>query len=149
MIEIIMAKKQHGTLIAPLFNDYRVFYGQRTDITAALDYLEERFDHGETVIFLAFDKHEPIGFTQLYKTFSSVSLQPFFILNDLFVKPGVRKKGVGKALLEKAKSYCIQLKYKGLALETAIDNPAQKLYETLGWKKDPKVYHYFWAAPME
>ncbi|HAI44518.1 MAG TPA: GNAT family N-acetyltransferase, partial [Maribacter sp.] len=36
--------------------------------------------------------------------------------------------------------------YKGLALETAIDNPAQKLYEKLDWEKDSHCFHYFWQV---
>lgn len=31
-------------------------------------------------------------------------------------------------------------------LETAIDNPAQHLYEKLGWKNDVEVFHYAWLA---
>ena len=130
--------------IAPLFDAYRVFYSQASDIEAARVFLKERFEKNETVILLAFEKDKPIGFTQLYKTFSSVSLKPFYILNDLYVSPEHRKKGVGETLLNQAKDYCKTKNFKGLALETATDNPAQKLYERLGWKKDEAYFHYFW-----
>ena len=83
--------------------------------------------------------------TELF-TFSSVSLQPSLILNDLFVRKEFRGKEVGQALLEKSKSFCREKGYKGLALETAVDNPAQKLYEKLDWKKDSHCFHYFWTA---
>ncbi len=45
-----------------------------------------------------------------------------------------------------AKQYAINQNSKGLTLETSIDNPAQKLYERLGWKKDSDVFHYTWEA---
>ena len=71
-------------------------------------------------------------------------MQPSFILNDLYVAPESRKKGTGEALLNHAKSYCRASGFKGLSLETAVDNPAQKLYEKLGWEKDEAYFHYFW-----
>lgn len=146
MIRIISANEKHISDVAPLFDAYRVFYNQESDMSAGKRFLEERFAKGETIIFLAFDADQPIGFTQLYTTFSSVSLQPLLILNDLFVAPSHRKKGVGEALLNHAKAYCTLMKYKGLALETAHDNPAQQLYERLGWQKDMHCFHYFWTA---
>ncbi|MBO0322485.1 GNAT family N-acetyltransferase [Muricauda sp. CAU 1633] len=130
--------------IVPLFDAYRVFYGQTSDLNAAQNFLKERFSQNETVIFIALENGEPAGFTQLYKTFSSVSLQPSYILNDLYVSPKFRKKGVGEALLNQAKLHCQEMDFKGLALETALDNPAQKLYERLDWKKDTDYIHYFW-----
>ena len=88
----------------------------------------------------------PAGFTQLYSSYSTVSLRPIFILNDLYVYNEFRKKGIGEVLLNGAKDYCIFSDYKGLALETAINNPAQKLYERLGWKKNTSSLYYFWEA---
>ncbi len=131
-------------LIAPLFDAYRVFYEQPSDLNAARLFLKERLSQDESVIFLALHNGKPAGFTQLYTTFSSVSLQPFYILNDLFVSPDYRKLGIGEALLNHAKKHCIVQNYKGLALETAEDNPAQTLYERLGWEKDEAYFHYFW-----
>ncbi len=130
--------------IVPLFDAYRMFYEQKSDVESARRFLTERFANDESVIFIALENGEPVGFTQLYKTFSSVSLQPSYILNDLYVAPQYRKNGVGEALLNQAKNHCQEMGYKGLALETAVDNPAQKLYERLDWKKDTGYIHYFW-----
>ena len=94
-------------------------------------------------------QNNSIGFTQLYPTFSSVSMRPFYILNDLFVLPEIRNTGIGAALLSKAKDLCKKENNKGLALETAIDNPAQKLYERLGWERDSNFHHYFWANDLK
>ncbi|MGB5270715.1 MAG: GNAT family N-acetyltransferase, partial [Eudoraea sp.] len=72
--------------------------------------------------------------------------KPIFILNDLYVYKEFRKKGIGAELLISAKDYCMLSGYKGLALETAINNPAQNLYERLGWKKNTSSLYYFWEA---
>ncbi len=130
--------------IAPLFDAYRVFYKEPSNPEKGKLFLQQRFESGESIIFFALEGSVPVGFTQLYKTFSSVSLQSFYILNDLYVKPEYRKKGVGEALLDAAKTFCKEQNGKGLALETAVDNPAQKLYERLDWKKDTDYFHYFW-----
>ncbi len=147
MISIIKANPDHIDLVAPLLDQYRVFYKQDSDLNAAKQFLEERIIKNESVVFIAFDDDdEPVGFAQLYTTFSSVSLQPVFILNDLYVSKAYRGKGIGEALLNHAKGFCEKSGYKGLALETATDNPAQQLYEKLGWKKDSDCFHYFWTS---
>jgi len=146
MTTIVQADKNHIPDLAPLFDAYRVFYKQESDIESAEKFLSERITNNESVIFLAYFDNVPVGFTQLYTTFSSVTMQPVFILNDLYVDANYRKKGVGEALLEHAKVFCKAKRYKGLALETATDNPAQQLYERLGWEKDSHCFHYFWTS---
>jgi len=132
--------------VAPLFDSYRVFYKQESDLKSAVAFLEERIKKNESVIFMALTEDKPSGFVQLYTSFSSVSLQPILILNDLYVDTTFRKMGVGSKLLNQSKTYCKKLGYKGLALETVTDNPAQKLYEKLNWEKDTACFHYFWTV---
>ncbi len=133
--------------IAPLFDLYRVFYEQESNIEAAHDFLNQRLTNEESIILMATWEGLSVGFTQLYTTYSSVSMNTLLILNDFFVLKEYRGKGIGEALLEAAKKICVTKNYKGLALETAIDNPAQKLYEKLDWKKDTDYLHYFWSNP--
>jgi len=132
--------------ILPLFDGYRVFYQMESDIVAATKFLRSRITKEESIIFAAYENNKAVGFTQLYYTFSSVSLQESLILNDLFVHADYRGKSIGEQLLLKAQEFCKENSYKGLALETAIDNPAQKLYEKLGWEKDYHAFHYFWQV---
>ena len=130
--------------VAPLFDAYRIFYGQKSNVQAARSFLRERFMNEESIIIMAIFEGQVVGFTQLYTTYSSVSLQPFYILNDLFVSKEFRGKGIGEELLNAAKELCKKANFKGLALETAKDNPAQQLYEKLDWKKEADYFHYFW-----
>ena len=108
-------------------------------------FLQRRVEKNESVIFMAIEEEIAVGFVQLYPTFSSVTMEKFYILNDLFVTTTHRKKGIGGRLLIQAQKFAVDFKLKGLALETAKDNPAQKLYERLGWDKDTDFYHYFWT----
>ena len=146
MVEIIRASESHLSQLVPLFDQYRVFYKQKSDEQAAKQFLEDRFRNGECLVYLALINGESVGFTLLYDCFSSVSMKPYYILNDLYVKSEFRNQGIGEKLLNTAKSICRDKGYKGLALETAVDNPAQKLYEKMDWKKDTHCFHYFWTA---
>jgi len=145
MLEIVHGEPKDVDTIAPLFDAYRQFYEQESDIDRAKEFLYDRLSNGQSIILIAFWKGKAVGFTQLYTTYSSVSMQAFYILNDLFVVPEYRGKQMGEALLRASQQLCAKNNYKGLALETAIDNPAQELYEKLGWRKDTDYFHYFWA----
>jgi GNAT superfamily N-acetyltransferase len=128
--------------IANLFDSYRIFYGQPSNIEAAKVYIAERLDRKESIILVAFDNETAVGFTQLYPSFSSVSMKPLYILNDLFVTEEKRGLGIGEALLDAAENLGKALAWKGMVLETAQDNPAQKLYERKGWVEDKDYKHY-------
>ena len=129
-----------------LFDEYRVFYKQESDMTNARKFLFDRFEHRESIIFIVKDLNlnKAIGFTQLYPSFSSVSMQRSWILNDLYVLEGHRGLGAAQLLLESVKEYARKTNAKGVALSTAIDNVrAQGIYERLGYKKDQDFYHYY------
>src|SRR5438132_61992 len=82
-IEIARASIRDLDDLVPLFDGYRRFYGQRSDLTAARAYLRDRIERDESVIYLAYTHpREAAGFTQLYPSFSSVSLKPLWILGD-------------------------------------------------------------------
>lgn len=63
---------------------------------------------------ISYDENEVAqGFTQLYPSYSSVSMQGTFILNDLFVHLNFRDKGIGEALMNHAKEFAIKENSKG------------------------------------
>ena len=70
---ICQATIHHLDKLAPLFDEYRQFYGQPGDLPRAREFLAERFRHHESLILLALDaQREGMGFVQLYPLFSSV-----------------------------------------------------------------------------
>jgi ribosomal protein S18 acetylase RimI-like enzyme len=133
--------------IAPLFDAYRQFYGQPHDLFLARKFLRERLEQDQSVIFLAIGSDlSPVGFTQLYPSFSSASAQPIFILNDLFVDPGARRSGVGRALLQAAADFGRSAGAVRLTLSTAHTNTsAQLLYQATGWLRDEMFRSYHLA----
>lgn len=131
--------------IAPLFEAYRTFYQQESDPEKVKSFLHARIQREESVIFVAFaeGQNKAMGFTQLYPSFSSVSLKRLWVLNDLFVDPLFRKKGVATALMNTARQLAEDTQSKGLQLETGKNNiHAQALYEKLGYVKELDYYVY-------
>ena len=129
--------------LVPLFDEYRQFYGEQSDRERAENFLRDRFEQQQSTIFLAFSEGEPVGFTQLYPSFSSTRTARVFILNDLFVVPHARGKGFAKSLLAAACDYGRTVGAVRLSLSTAIDNHvAQELYEGAGWIRDKQFHVY-------
>ncbi|SEA31436.1 Ribosomal protein S18 acetylase RimI [Arachidicoccus rhizosphaerae] len=135
---------EHLDDIALIFDQYRVFYNAASDISSCKQFLQERFSQKDSKIFIAVsDTANILGFTQLYPTFSSVSMKRVWILNDLFVRAEVRKSGIGKSLIEHAIAFAKKDGAVRLSLSTAQDNPAQFLYEAIGFKQSGfKFYNY-------
>ena len=127
-----------------LFDAYRVFYGRPSDPALARGFLLERFQHNQSVIFLALQRDgSAVGFTQLYPSFSSVSATRTFILNDLFVAPAARRTGVAAQLLGAAADYGRAVGAIRLSLSTAVSNEsAQALYVSEGWVLDADFHAY-------
>ncbi|MFD3448890.1 GNAT family N-acetyltransferase [Microbacteriaceae bacterium 4G12] len=146
-ITVIQAGLNELDLVARLFDQYRVFYKQPSNVEEGKKFIQERMKNNQSVIFLAIENQtgdlKALGFVQLYPSFSSVSMENLWKLNDLYVEQSARQKGVAKSLMEKANEFALETGSKGLTLETAIDNyNAQRLYESIGYKKDEKCFYY-------
>jgi len=143
-VNIIRANLTHLEHVVNLFDGYRVFYRAQSDMDATRAFIQQRLELQDSVFLLAVDGDEKyLGFTQLYPSFSSVSMRRIWVLNDLFVHPDARKQGVGRFLLEQAKQFGIEHGALRLELATEITNTsAQSLYESLGWQRDEEFYHY-------
>jgi hypothetical protein len=75
-MEINHADIEDLSLLVQLFDQYRVFYGQPSDLAAAESFLADRLRKNDSQILVARQKTELTGFTQLYPSFSSVSMRP-------------------------------------------------------------------------
>ncbi|WP_085507210.1 GNAT family N-acetyltransferase [Thalassobacillus devorans] len=129
--------------VARLFQAYREFYQQESDLEVAKRYIKERLQNNDSVIFVAKSEDMLIGFVQLYPTFSSVSVSKAWILNDLYVDRAARNRGIGAVLLDKAKGYAMDTGANSISLSTAPDNfNAQRLYEKHGYQLDTQFLHY-------
>lgn len=130
--------------LAELFDLYRLFYQQNSDLSGAKKFIEERLRNDESVIFIAYDGSDHTGFVQLYPSFSSVSMKRTWVLNDLYVKENGRGKGFGEKLIRKAITFAQETNAKGVLLETSKENvAAQRLYEKIGFKQETSHFYFF------
>lgn len=127
---------------AALFDAYRQFYGKAPDPDAARQFLAARLAADESVLFLAGDDERALGFVQLYPLFSSTRMRRVWVLNDLFVTAEARGNGVGEALLQRARRHAGETGACELMLETAVGNPARRLYERSGYRHLTELAFY-------
>lgn len=138
LVNIKRIKLNDMELLVRLFDNYRVFYQKESDVAGARKFLTKRLSNNESVVFLASVEENreftPVGFTQLYPTFSSGRMAKNWILNDLFVEPDHRNQGIGKRLIDAAMQFAKDDGATFVKLETAKDNKtAQNVYEGIGF----------------
>ncbi len=128
--------------LAALFDAYRQFYGQPSDLAAARDWLRNRLRFGESRVLLARRNRDAVGFAQLYPMFSSVRMARTWILNDLFVLPATRRPGIARSLLDAAADFARQDGAAAIQLETTQDNAAARAtYRAAGWHEDATQWY--------
>jgi GNAT superfamily N-acetyltransferase len=142
-VETRLANIDDLQAVAALFDGYRQFYGKRSDLIGATSFIAERMDRGESVIIVAELEGQLAGFAQLYPSFTSVGMDRIMILNDLFVAPDRRGRGVARALLEAATDWSRRLGAIRMTLSTQKGNvAAQQVYENAGWARDEAYFTY-------
>lgn len=131
-------------VIASLFDAYRQFYGQESDLALARSFIRDRLKNNESVVLLATnDAEQALGFCQLYPTFCSVEAKPIYSLYDLFIRPEERRSGAARTLLLAAERLAAENGKARMELATARTNKAaQAAYESLGWIRDEAFYTY-------
>lgn len=95
------ARREDAPLILSFVKDLAEFEKLSHEVVATAGDLEERLfgprPYAEVV--LAELGGEPVGFALFFHNFSTFLAKPGLYLEDLFVKPAARGRGVGKALL--------------------------------------------------
>jgi len=141
----IHANAADSAKLAPLFDSYRGFYGLAPDLEGAEQFLRDRLERRDSVVLSAAAQEDGamLGFVQLYPSFSSLRMQPTLILNDLYIRPDARRRGIARSLLKGAYALACERGAVFLYLETAKTNRAARgLYESEGYKLDVKFEHY-------
>lgn len=145
-IEIVRADETHVETLTPLFDAYRRYYDLASDAERARRFLSDRLSADESVIFLAREASDSsigLGFTQLYPGFSSLRMARSWRLNDLFVAPEARGRGVGRGLMNAAIAFARGSGAGAIELCTERDNAkARPLYESLGFRCDERFVEY-------
>jgi GNAT superfamily N-acetyltransferase len=144
-IEIVPASLENLDELSRLFQRYRIFYKMEPDEEGEKAFLKERITNKESVIYLAKNGNDFIGFVQLFPIFSSTRISRLWLLNDLYVNEEFRKTGAATLLIERSKQLVKETNYAGLMLQTAKTNTtAQSVYDRNDFIQDDNFYSYYW-----
>ena len=145
-MQIREAKLSDLENLPDLFNSYRMFYGKKSDLKVANEFLRSRIENKDSKIFVCDLNNELSGFVQLYPIFSSTRVSKYWLLNDLFVDIKKRGKGYSKLLIDRSKELVIESKACGMMLETEKSNDiGNMLYPSTGFKKNKLSNFYEWV----
>ena len=133
--------EQHLPVAAELFNAYRMFYEQESDIEGCHTFLKANVEGKRSRIFLMFEEAgKAVGFSQLYPSQCSISMRPYWYLSDLYVEAACRKNGYATRLMNFITDFFQAEGASRLTLDTSTTNiAAQRLYESLGYERE-RVY---------
>ena len=131
--------------LLPLMRAYAQFYEVPPDDERLLGIarmLIERPQEGVQFIARG-DEGEALGFATVYMTWETLDAGRLAVMNDLFVSPAARGRGLGAALIEECRRFAREREAGKLAWQTAPTNEvAQRLYERVGAVREQWVdYH--------
>jgi GNAT superfamily N-acetyltransferase len=121
-------------LLAEIFDQYRVHYGEASDATRSACWLDENLSTSRLRAFVAEDSRKLIGFAITTEFPASLRLTHFWQIRDLFVLPTHRRRGVARTLLASVRKAAIASGALRLVVQTEEDNdPALRLYTDSGY----------------
>ena len=137
MIKIFKAEQWNLDILLPLFEEYRLSHGMAENPERTLTFLTNRIRFSESIFFLALDEDKKaVGFIQLYPRLSSLQLQRYWQLTDIFVRNISHKNDVYTALISKVKEFVSYTQSTRLTVEQDIQR--HHLLENEGFKLNPK-----------
>jgi GNAT superfamily N-acetyltransferase len=140
-VEIRLARTEEIEEMLPLIRAYCEFYETEPNDEGLRRMFETLItDPNQGVVFIARDDGRPVGFATLDWKWSSLKAARIGYLEDLFVDPGTRGRGIADGLIEACAERCRELGMPALEWLTAPDNHrAQKVYNRTGADSDTYV----------
>ena len=108
-ITIRYAQKNDIPQILFFIRELAIYENMLDDVVATEDLLREWiFEKKKAEVILAEENGDPVGFALFFHNFSTFLGRAGIYLEDLFVKPEHRGKGVGKALLQRLAQIAVE-----------------------------------------
>ena len=125
-------------LIKGYFAFYRVPFPTASKMVGLLDLLAQ--DPALGVQFVADEGGRLHGFASLYACLDTLVADRILVMNDLFVDPSLRNRGIGAALFDASLAYATAHGYARLDWVTAADNDdAKRFYDRHGGRRGPWI----------
>jgi GNAT superfamily N-acetyltransferase len=133
-VEIRPARPDEIEEMLPLIRAYCEFYEAEPNDEGLRKMFETLItDPSQGAVFIARDDGRAVGFATLDWKWSSLKAARIGYLEDLFVDPDARGRGIADALIEICAERCRELGMPAMEWLTATDNHrAQKVYDRSG-----------------
>jgi ribosomal protein S18 acetylase RimI-like enzyme len=133
-VEVRPARTEEIEEMLPLIRAYCEFYETEPDDEGLRSMFETLISEpSQGAIFIARDGGKAVGFATLDWKWSSLKAARIGYLEDLFVDPETRGRGIADALIEICAARCRELGMPAMEWLTAPDNHrAQKVYDRTG-----------------
>lgn len=131
-VRIQLATEDDVPLILRLIKDLAV-YEKLSVVTTEQILRDSLFRRRAAETYIAYADHEPAGYAMFFQTFSTFLGVPGMYLEDLFVEPRFRRRGIGRMLLGHLAGIAVKRGYG--RLEWAVldwNAPAIDFYKALG-----------------
>ena len=125
-MKLFKAEQWNIDVLLPLFEAYRQAYGQAENPERTLAFLTNRIN----------ENAQAIGFVQLYPRLSSLQLQRYWQITDIFVLEHAQQTEIYAALISKAKDFVHFTQSNRLVAELAQNQ--YSMLESEGFKLNPK-----------
>ena len=141
-MKIFKAEQWNIEVLLPLFEHYRRANGMTENPERTLTFLTNRIRFNESLFFIAVDEQDvdkqdkAVGFIQLYTRLSSLQLQRYWQLTDIYVTNRPQQAEIYAALISKAKDFVLYTQSNRLVAE--LGQAQHKLLEREGFKLNPK-----------
>lgn len=136
-MKIFKAEQWNIDLLSPLFDAYRLANGMTENPQRVYTFLSNRIRFNESMFFIALDdSQQAVGFVQLYPRLSSLQLQRYWQLTDIFVSASSNQAEITAALIAKAKEFVRYTQATRLVAE--VSQPQREILESEGFKLNPR-----------
>jgi GNAT superfamily N-acetyltransferase len=122
----------------PLLSQFLIESSRPLPVAADLERLDDAIRKGSVRFYMALEGEERVvGVVSLTLGFSTMRMQPFALLADLYVHPGHRGRGAAAALLLAAMDAAHELRCGFLTTETA--RGMEGVFQRFGWAQTTDV----------
>ncbi|MFP4488161.1 MAG: N-acetyltransferase family protein [Bacteroidales bacterium] len=128
------ANRKDTALILTFIRELAEYEKLGHELIASEEDLEKTLfgDHPYAEVVFAEADGQEAGFVLFFHNYSTFLARPGIYIEDLYVRPGYRGKGLGKGLLSYIASLAIERSCGRVEWWVLKWNPARKFYESLG-----------------
>ena len=133
-VEFRKAVKEDTEKILFFIRELAIYEKMADQVEATSEILEKNLfgPYPRAEVIFAVKNGEEVGFVLFFHNFSTFLGKPGIYIEDLFVLPEFRGKGVGKALISQIAELAVERDYGRVEWWVLNWNPARRFYDDIG-----------------